>query len=75
MNKYTVCGYYENNCQLFTAHVEAKNETEAVFKTPETLKADPDNVMIVSVFEGTLKELNECPTVSCAQDWPNPNGD
>lgn len=76
MTKYTVVGFYESNSQVFCAHVTAKDETEAVTKTPKALSdADPDDLVVIAIFKGHHEDLNECQTLSCVQDWPNPNGD
>lgn len=70
--KFTVVGCFESSSQIFCAHVIAKDETEAVYKTPKSLNStnEPEDLVIVAIFKGHHKNLNECGTLSNYTDWP-----
>lgn len=68
-SKYTVVGYFDDNGQVYNAHVNAVDECEAVTKAPAALGQKSDNVVVVSVFKGHLTDESESNTTSFASDW------
>jgi hypothetical protein len=71
--KYTVVGYHDSTGELFITHVETPSAVDApkaayeIMKTPIT---DPDDFILVEIFEGHLTSVREDCHTCAFSDWP-----
>ena len=70
MIEYTIVGMYDDKMQIFVTYVKAATPEDAVAQLPNQLEREADTLMVVSIFEGRHKDLNDTTTPSYVCDWP-----
>jgi hypothetical protein len=75
MNKYTIVGYYDSTGELFLIHVEAAEPSDAPKAAYKRLKEsnqelNPDDLILVEIFEGHLTSVREDCHTCAFSDWP-----
>lgn len=70
MTEYTIVGMYDDKMQIFVTYVKAATPDDAVAQLPAQLECEADMLLVVSIFEGRHKDLNDCTTPSYVSDWP-----
>jgi len=61
---------YDDEMQIFVTYAEAETAEDAVATLPDVLESSADTLLVVSIFEGRHKDLNDTMTPSYVSDWP-----
>ena len=76
MSKFTIVGYYHDTNEVWVEHSTGKDWITATKKAVRKLNGSSciraNNLMIVSVFRGHLKDQNECDMTCYADGFPFP---
>jgi hypothetical protein len=71
VTEYTIVGVYDNDeMQIFVMYVKAATPEAAVAQLPALLECEADTLLVISIFEGRHKDLNDTTTPSYVSDWP-----
>lgn len=70
MIEYTIVGMYDDEMQIFVMYIKAATPEDAVSQLPNLLECEADTLLVISIFEGRHKDLNDTTTPSYVSDWP-----